>query len=256
MSTAPTRVALVVRGGWDGHQPVQATNLFIPFLEENGFDVRIEDSPAIYADAEYMATVDLILQCNTMNTIERPQFEGLRAAIEAGTGMAGWHGGIADSYRNESDYLTLIGGQFGCHPGKHPDERRGEQADNYVPYTVNMLPEAADHPITAGISDFDLVTEQYWVLADDYCDVLATTTQKVRSWDPWHREITSPALWTRLWGEGRIFVTTPGHRVEVLEDENVRTIIERGLLWAARGSEMPYGEHGRTPATSRKEATR
>lgn len=237
------RTALVVRGGWDGHQPVEATDLFIPFLEENGFTVRIEDSPAVYADAEYMATVDLILQCNTMNTIEKEEFEGLRAAVEAGTGLAGWHGGIADSYRNNSDYLTLIGGQFGCHPGKHPDERTGEQADNYVPYTVNMLPAAAEHPITRGISDFDLVTEQYWVLSDDYIDVLATTTQTVREWDPWDRPLTSPALWTRQWGEGRIFVSTPGHRVEVLEDENVRTVIERGLLWAARGSEQPYGEH-------------
>ncbi|APX33670.1 hypothetical protein BH708_14165 [Brachybacterium sp. P6-10-X1] len=238
------RTALVVRGGWDGHQPVEATDMFIPFLEKNGFTVRVEESPAIYADAEYMATVDLILQCVTMSSIERPQFEGLRAAVEAGTGLAGWHGGIADSYRHESDYLTLIGGQFGCHPGKHPEERRGEQADNYVPYTVNMLPAASHHPITRGISDFDLVTEQYWVLSDDYVDVLATTTQKVREWDPWHREITSPAVWTRQWGEGRIFVSTPGHRVEVLEDENVRTIIERGLLWAARGSDQPYGDHG------------
>src|SRR5699024_3695176 len=146
-----TRNALVVRGGWDGHQPIEATDLFIPFLEENGFTVRIEESPAVYADAEYMASVDLILQCNTMSTIERPQFEGLRAAVEAGTDLPGWHGGIADSYRNESDYLTLIGGQFGCHPGKHPDERIGEQSDNYVPHTVNMLPAAADHPITTGI---------------------------------------------------------------------------------------------------------
>ena len=47
------------------------------------------------------------------------------AAIEAGTGFAGWHGGIADSYRNTSDYLHLVGGQFACHPGKHPDERIG-----------------------------------------------------------------------------------------------------------------------------------
>src|SRR5699024_1086183 len=252
-ATGTSRVALVVRGGWDGHQPVEATDMFIPFLERSGFSVRIEDSPAIYADAEYMATVDLIVQCNTMSTIERAQFEGLRAAIEAGTGMAGWHGGIADSYRNESDYLTLIGGQFGCHPGKHPDERTGEQSDNYVPHTVNMLPEAASHPITTGISDFDLVTEQYWVLADDYIDVLATTTQKVREWDPWHREITSPAIWTRQWGKGRIFVATPGRRVEVLEDPNVRTVIERGMLWAARGSGQPYGDHGGRGA---EEATR
>jgi type 1 glutamine amidotransferase len=128
----------------------------------------------------------------------------------------------------------LIGGQFACHPGKHPDLRTGAQSDNYVPYRINMLPEAADHPITRGIDDFDLVTEQYWVLSDNYIDVLATTTQAVREWDPWTRPVCSPAIWTRQWGKGRIFVCTPGHRVEILTDPNVRTIIERGMLWASR----------------------
>ncbi|SDO74268.1 hypothetical protein SAMN04515671_1898 [Nakamurella panacisegetis] len=226
--------ALVVRGGWDGHQPVEATDLFIPYLRENGYDVRIEESPKIYADAAYMAGVDLILQCVTMSTIEPEELAGLQTAIRAGTGLAGWHGGIADSYRNSSDYLHLIGGQFACHPGKHPDELIGEQSDNYRPYTINMLPAAAEHPITAGIGDFDLLTEQYWVLADSYLDVLATTTQAVRPWDPWTRPVVSPAIWTRQWGSGRIFVTTAGHRVEILQDPNVKTIIERGLLWASR----------------------
>ena len=228
------RRALVVRGGWDGHQPVETTNEFIPFLEENGFEVRVEESPAVYADADYMATVDLIVQTNTMSTIERDEFEGLRTAIENGTGFAGWHGGIADSYRNNSDYLQLVGGQFASHPGKHADERTGEQSDNYMPHRIEMTPAGAEHPITKGIGDFDLVTEQYWVLSDDYNDVLATTTQAVRPWDPWNRPVTSPAIWTRQWGKGRIFVSTPGHRVEVLQDANVRTIIERGLLWASR----------------------
>jgi uncharacterized protein len=229
-----SRRALVVRGGWDGHQPTESTDLFIPFLESNGFDVRVEDSPAIYADADYLPTVDVILQNVTMSTIEPDEFTGLRQAVERGTGLAGWHGGIADSYRNNSDYLHLIGGQFAAHPGKSAEERTGEQADNYVPYTVNIAPTAADHPITRGLHDFDLVTEQYWVLHDDYIDVLATTTHPVRPGDPWSRPVTSPAVWTRQWGSGRVFVSTPGHRVEVLEHPSVRTIIERGLLWAAR----------------------
>lgn len=229
-----SRTALVVRGGWDGHQPTESTDLFIPFLESNGFDVRVEDSPAIYADADYLPTVDVILQNVTMSTIEPDEFQGLRQAVERGTGLAGWHGGIADSYRNNSDYLHLIGGQFAAHPGKPADERTGEQADNYVPYTVNIAPSAADHPITRGLDDFDLVTEQYWVLHDDYIDVLATTTHPVRPGGPWSRPVTSPAVWTRQWGSGRVFVSTPGHRVEVLEHPSVRTIIERGLLWAAR----------------------
>lgn len=228
------RQALIVRGGWDGHQPVEATDLFLPFLRKNGFEVRIEESPKIYADASYMSGVDLVVQCNTMTTIEREEFEGLRAAVEAGTGMAGWHGGIADSYRNNADYLHLIGGQFACHPGKHPDQRVGDASDNFIDYTVNLLPGAADHPITAGLTDFALRTEQYWVLTDDYIDVLATTTLPAREWDPWHRPVTCPAVWTRQWGEGRVFVATPGHSVEVLQDPNVSTIIERGMLWASR----------------------
>lgn len=229
-----TKTALVVRGGWDGHQPVEATNLFIPFLEARGYTVRVEESPAVYADSSYMPSLDLIVQSNTMTSIQKEEFEGLRSAVEAGTGLAGWHGGIADSYRNNSDYLQLIGGQFAAHPGKAPGELTGDQSDNYRPHTINMTEAAASHPITEGITNFELTTEQYWVLHDDYNDVLATTTQAVRPWDPWKREITSPAIWTRQWGEGRIFVSTPGHRVDILENPNVKTIIERGLLWASR----------------------
>jgi len=233
-STPARRSALVVRGGWDGHQPVETTEFFIPFLKEHGFDVRVEESPAVYADADVMDSVDLVVQVNTMNTIEKDELAGLIRAVQNGTGMAGWHGGIADSYRNSADYLHMIGGQFAHHAGKHPDERTGEQSDNYIPYTVHITESGRKHPITEGIEDFDLITEQYWVLSDEYNDVLATTTQEARPWDAWNRPVTAPAVWTRQWGKGRIFVSAPGHRLEVVQNPNVRTIIERGLLWAAR----------------------
>lgn len=232
--TAANRIAIVTRGGWEGHSPIEATEIFIPFLREQGFDVRVHESLDVYADAEEMAAADLILQSWTMGTITKEQFEGLRGAIEAGTGFGGWHGGIADSFRNTSDYLQLVGGQFATHPSKLAPECIGEASDNFLPYTVNIRPEVADHPIVAGISDFDLFTEQYWVLHDDYIDVLATTTHPAREDQQWTREITSPAVWTRQWGKGRIFVATPGHSPDVLRNENVRTIVERGLLWASR----------------------
>ena len=207
------RQALVVRGGWEGHQPV-------------------EDSPKVYAESDFMAGVDLIMQCMTMSTIEKDELAGLTKAVENGTGLAGWHGGIADSYRNSSDYLQLIGGQFACHPPKAPEERTGEQADYFIPYRVEIT--APDHPVTHGIGDFDLVTEQYWVLSDEYNTVLATTTLAKNEWEPWHRPITSPAIWTRDWGKGRVFVCTPGHDMDVVRNSNVTTIIQRGMLWAAR----------------------
>ncbi|WP_246367451.1 ThuA domain-containing protein [Microbacterium marinum] len=228
------RHALVVRGGWDGHHPVEATELFLPFLREQGFEVRVEDSPEVYADGAAMADVDLILQCVTMSTISREASKGLRDAVAAGAGFAGWHGGIADSFRNEADYLQLVGGQFATHPGRQPDERPGDERDNYLDYVVEITDLGRAHPITQGIGDFALHTEQYWVLHDDLIDVLATTTHPTQSYHPWHRPIVSPAVWTREWGAGRIFVATPGHSPDVLRHPDVRTIIERGLLWAGR----------------------
>ena len=227
--------ALIVRGGWDGHHPVAATEMFVPFLAAHDYSVQIEESPEIYADAEQMARFDLIVQSVTMSEISGDQVAGLRAAVAAGTGLTGWHGGIADSFRASADYLQLIGGQFATHPGKPPEERvDGAQENNYLDYTVQITPLGREHPVTAGLADFDLCTEQYWVLHDDLIDVLATTTHPAPAWEPWHRPVTSPAVWTRHWGAGRLVVSTPGHSPEVLADPNVRTIIERGMLWATR----------------------
>lgn len=229
------RTALIVRGGWDGHQPVAATEVFLPFLEGEGYDIRIEESPEVYADAEAMAATDLIVQSMTMSTATHEQIAGLRAAVAAGTGFTGWHGGIADSYRESSDYLQLVGGQFATHPSRRPDLLvEGSHENNYLDYTVNITELGRRHPITEGLEDFDLTTEQYWVLHDDLNDVLATTTHPTQPWHPWHRPITSPAVWTREWGLGRIVVTTPGHSPDILEHPSVRTIIERGMLWATR----------------------
>lgn len=226
--------ALVVRGGWDGHEPVQTTDSVIPFLEHEGYDVRVEETTAVYADHETMAAIDLIVQVNTMTTIADAELAGLITAVVDGTGLAGWHGGIADSYRNSADYLQLIGGQFAHHAGIAPQDRIGEQSDNYLDFTVNIAPARRNHPIVAGIDDFELHTEQYWVLSDAYNDVLATTEIVHRDFDPWHYSFTSPVVWTRLWGAGRIFVCTAGHKLDVLDHPQVRTIVERGLLWASR----------------------
>ncbi|MCU7726873.1 ThuA domain-containing protein [Actinoplanes sp. KI2] len=226
--------ALVVRGGWAGHRPVEATELFLPFLEEHGYDVRVEESPAVYADQPAMASTDLIVQCVSMSSITPEQVDGLRSAVAAGAGLTGWHGGIVGAYAETPAYLQLVGGLFAAHPAKEPAARRGGPEDNFLPHRVNLTELGRSHPITAGLHDFELETEQYWVLHDDLIDVLATTTHPVRPWHPWHRAITSPAIWTRQWGEGRIVVTTPGHDLDVLRHPTVRTVIERGMVWATR----------------------
>lgn len=234
--TYPTsRLALVVRGGWEGHEPVAATDLFLPFLREHGYDVLVHGSPDVYADAELMSRADVVVQCYTQGELTDAAAEGLRAAVRAGTGLAGWHGGIVDAFRSNTGYLQLTGGQFTSHPAKAaPAELEHDGTDCFVRHIIRIEPETADHPIVAGIGDFELTTEQYWVLTDDYCDVLATTTLAAPEYEPWARPVTCPAVWTRSWGSGRVFVATPGHSIDIVSDPNVRTIIERGILWASR----------------------
>lgn len=218
-----TQRALVVRGGWDGHDPVGSTDVFIPHLREAGFDVTVEDSLEVYADETVMSGVDLIVQSWTMGDILADEMHGLRIAVENGAGLAGWHGGLLDAFRNATDFQHIVGGQFVAHPG------------DMVDHEIAVRPERADHPIVAGLGPrIRLTTEQYWVHTDPLCDVLVTTTHDVRPDAPWQEPATVPVAWTRQWGDGRVFACTVGHGVDDLSIPEIRTMIGRGLIWAAR----------------------
>jgi type 1 glutamine amidotransferase len=196
--------------------------MFLPFLDKSGFTVEVHDGPEAYDDAEALLATDLVLQCYTQGVATDQQVHNLSAAVLAGTGLAGWHGGIVDSYRASPDYLHLTGGQWAAHPG------------GFVDYEVEVVPERRDHPIVAGLDRWQHHTEQYWCLTDDLNDVLLTSRFVPTGDTPWRSELVVPAAWTRQWGRGRVFVSTIGHKLEDLDVPQVRTLTERGLLWASR----------------------
>lgn len=232
--TATRRTALIVRGGWDGHQPVQTTDHFAGLLAQAGFDTRISEDTTPYADTDYLAGVDLIVQCITGGEITAEEMAGLTGAVRNGTGLAGWHGGITGSFPGQTDFTLLTGGVFAAHPPLPQAERLPEADPSFVPHRINITAAGREHTITRGVDDFDLTTEQYWVLTDAYMDVLATATRIVRPGDPWHEPVEAPVVWTRHWGAGKVFVATPGHDIETVQLPPVETIIQRGLLWASR----------------------
>jgi type 1 glutamine amidotransferase len=222
MNDQPAKHAIVVRGGWEGHSPVVATERFIPLLRAHGYEVDVHDDPDIYTDSAAMARADLVVQCYTQGTATDAQVTGLSTAVQAGTGLAGWHGGIVDSFRASPDYLHLTGGQWAAHPG------------GFVDYEVQVVPARASHPIVAGLDRWKHYTEQYWCLTDGLNDVLATSTFAAGPDTPWQDDLVVPAVWTRQWGSGRVFVSTIGHAPEDLDVPEARTLTERGLLWASR----------------------
>jgi len=210
--------ALMVWGGWDGHEPKQCVDIFAPFLRENGYEVRVSDSLDVYTEAEYMKSLQLIVPVWTMGTITGEQEGGLLNAVRGGVGIAGWHGGMGDSFRNNVDYQFMVGGQWVAHPG------------GVIDYRVNVINHK--DPITKGLSDFAMHSEQYYMHTDPSNEVLATTTFGGEH-AYWIKGCVMPVVWKRKYGEGRVFYSSCGHVAADFDVPEAREIVKRGMLWAS-----------------------
>lgn len=215
-----TKKALVNWGGWSGHEPEQCGNLFAGILRAEGFEVDVVSDLDRYCDESYMRSLDLVVPVWTMSEISGEQMNGLLETIAAGTGVGGWHGGMADSFRQAVNYQWMVGGQWVAHPG------------NIIDYEVNIC---SDDPIVAGMSTFAMHSEQYYMHVDPSNEVLATTTFNGKHGDsPWIAGTVMPVVWKRMFGQGRVFYSSLGHVLKDFDVPEAREITRRGLLWATR----------------------
>jgi hypothetical protein len=213
------KTALIAWGGWEGHTPERSANIIREILEGHGFEVRIGQGTVMFADAD-LGKFDLIVPMITMSTIEKPELQNLTQAVRAGTGLAGFHGTMGDSFRNEPEYQFMVGGQWVAHPG------------NIIDYRVNVT--APNDPVMEGIEDFDYHSEQYYMHVDPGNQVLATTTFTGEHF-PSIDGVVMPVVWKRNYGAGKVFYSSLGHVADEFDVKPMRTIMERGLLWATRG---------------------
>lgn len=208
-----TKKALIVWGGWDGHEPEGVAQLLAGSLKKRGVDVTVSDTLDSFKDLD-LTQFDVLVPVWTMGTIEKEQLAPVLAAVkEHGVGMAGAHGGMCDSFRNETEWQYMCGGQWVAHPG-----------NDGIEYTVEVNPAEAD-PITDGIPTLQIKSEQYYMHVDPAIRVLATTT--------FPDGTVMPVVWTKHYGKGRVFYCSLGHHVDVLEPPQILELVTRGLLWAA-----------------------
>jgi len=212
--------ALIIYGGWQGHEPEKTAALAAEDLRAADFAVELSASLDVLADAEALQAYDLIVPNWTMGTLADSQQNALLAAIKSGVGLGGFHGGMGDAFRNSTGYQYAVGGQWVAHP------------DNITDYTVQIT--RPDDPIVAGLGDFAVHSEQYYMHVDPSNEVLATTVFHPQS-DPWVDGTVMPVVWKRRFGLGRVFYSSIGHTAKEFEIPEVREITRRGLLWAARG---------------------
>jgi type 1 glutamine amidotransferase len=211
--------ALFVCGGWEGHEPKLVAKLFEECLHEKGYTVDVSESLDAFLDLDKLRTLSLIVPIWTMGTITREQEAGLLQAVREGVGVAGWHGTMGDSFRNNPDYQFMVGGQWVAHPG------------GIIDYEVNITNHS--DVITAGIADFHMHSEQYYMHVDPSNEVLATTTFSGEH-ASWIKGTVMPVVWKRMWGQGRVFYCSLGHVRADFDVPEVREIVVRGMLWASR----------------------
>ena len=211
--------ALFVWGGWEGHEPRQCVDIVAPLIEEAGYEVRIADDLDVYLEGEALRALDVIVQAWTMGEITEEQEKGLLGAVASGVGFAGWHGGAGDSFRKSTEYQFMVGGQWVVHPG------------GVVDYEVHIVDR--DDPITAGLGDFRMHSEQYYMHVDPSNEILATTTFHGEH-HPWIDGCVMPVVWKRRYGEGRVFYSSVGHVAADFGVPEALEIVRRGILWASR----------------------
>lgn len=204
--------ALIVYGGWEGHEPAQVADIFAAALRDNDFQVELSDTLDCLLDAAKLSQLDLIVPQWTMGDISDDQWNGLDEAVRGGVGIAGVHGGMGDSFRKNTAYQFMVGGQWVAHPG------------NVIDYRVHVVDRS--DPLMAGLDNFDMHSEQYYMHVDPSNHVLATTTFEAGG-------CTMPVAWKRMWGKGRVFYSSLGHVAADFDVPEALTIITRGMLWAA-----------------------
>ena len=216
--------AFVFYGGWEGHEPAAFAELARSDLAAAGLDVTLSDTLDPLADGEELRGFDLVVPIWSMGELTPEQERGLTRAVQSGVGLAGWHGGMGDAFRKSTAYQFMVGGQFVAHPGDIRD------------YRVDIA--RAEHPIVAGIEDFAVRSEQYYLHVDPCNEVLATTTFDGEH-APWTAGCVMPVAWTRRHGRGRVFYSSLGHVAAEFEVREVREIARRGMLWAAGMDDVP-----------------
>ncbi|WP_339255712.1 ThuA domain-containing protein [Paenibacillus sp. FSL R5-0713] len=218
--------ALIVWGGWDGHEPEQVAAIFERILKEEQFEVEVSNTLESYADAEKLLGLDLIVPLWTMGQIEQELVNNVSAAVQSGVGLAGLHGGMCDAFRNNVDWQFMTGGQWVAHPG-----------NDGVEYMVNM--KRGSSPLLDHIEDFQVKSEQYYLHVDPAVEVLATTRFPVVSGPhAANGPVDMPVVWTKRWGAGRVFYNSLGHHADIVDMKPVTEMMRSGFKWTAAGKEL------------------
>lgn len=145
-------------------------------------------------------------------TLSPAALEALERFLRAGGGLLAVHSASA-SFKEEPGYYDILGGWF-VHHGP---------VEAFV-----VRPHAPQDEIFGPMASFSVRDELYRHEYD--------AGNRVHFYTAVGDE-REPVVWTRRWGPGRVCYCALGHTLSAMRHPQVRQILQRGLVWAARGED-------------------
>jgi uncharacterized protein len=216
------RVLLITGDDASAHNWKEMATATRKVLDESGkFDVKVCEDPMILDSAAALKPYDVIafLIYATAKTpmITSQAQENLLNFVKEGKGFYVQHLATA-SFPAWDEFGKLCGRKWVMKTSGHGPR---------TPFEAKVVNH--DHPITKGMSDFNIDDELYSKLQGS-----EPITVLVEADSPWSKK-TEPLVFVHQYGNGNVVQNAFGHDGKAITDPNVAKLIVRGVQWAAQG---------------------
>ncbi len=213
---------LVVAGGHD-----YETNAFLQVFRDNP---QVTLLTAAHPDAQDWLKPDkakdwdvLVLYDLWQKITDEEKAEFI-ARLQEGKGLVALHHSLAD-YQDWPEFENIIGGRY--YLAKHTVNGVEQPASIYQ-HGLHFHVRVANpqHPVTAGIQDFDIVDETYGLF-----EVEPQTHALLMTDDPTSGKTIA---WARNYGAARVVYIQSGHDHTAYDNPNYRRLVTNAIRWVAR----------------------
>jgi len=220
----PEQLSVLIITGSNNHEWQSTTKVLRQACEQSGrFVVDVTLTPETLTVDSISKYDVLVSNWNAFGKGNLRWGETAEKAVEdfvrKGKGLAAFHAGSA-SLHDWAAFQEILGGTWA----------KGTSHGARSSFTVTFPTE---HPVTAGIKDFETNDELWYNLANlhpsDSRKVLATA----------YCEITKkqePVALCTEYGKGRGFMLVLGHDAKALQNEGTSELLLNGIEWAASGA--------------------
>jgi type 1 glutamine amidotransferase len=166
---------------------------------------------------------DVIVMYDMVAGISPEQQQAFVSLLEKGIGVVSLHHNLG-AHRDWDEFRKIIGGKFilaACTIEGRQYQKTPWSHDEHLRVTVCDQ----NHPITAGITDFEIHDETYgtYYTAPDLQVLLKTD----------HPENNPEIAWTKRYGNSRVFYLMLGHDAHAYGNPNFAKLVHQGIRWAA-----------------------